>query len=924
MNISKARADEIFELLRMSAEELLTRYGISIKKGNNSFLNLSSCPWCNYKGDKDGSFECGIREIPGDRGYLHSVKCMHPHRSATGDATPHYADFLVELGALTRDEADMVKERRRTGAVAPRPAGTHKPVAAVSAVQPVGETVAPRADDGALVLMNEENNAKNRRRLRDNAPAMEYLQKTRGFGQRTIERFKLGLSAPYIKDDVLVHSNALTAPLVGFDGRFYKKYVNYAVPGVTEDNRDKPQRAWSPGSARAYYSGDSREKRWIFICDGLKDLWALSQLLEGSDLDEQITFASSTNGGQGVPAEWKDPAFWQRYEHVFLGHDNDQPNALTGRRAGDEHALALAEHIGRPTRRVTPPAVKDWNDWTLAGNTLEAFRRLLEGSEALQVEEVIEDHDDGSQQGRFAANPIQIVGAFNSGYLYEAVRTMVRDPDPETGELGERYDTLVVRSDRTVHRVKLMPAPRGTPDSQIVRRLFPDGTMITASPEPNPNLTWSWASIQAWLKSTDRTPSLKYILERIENHLRGCVWLPYSDDFSILACCVAASYVQQVFDAVPLILVTGAAGTGKSELGLALKSLGANSKNVLGVVSPATLARFIDATRGMVVIDDLEDIANSKDTTFGDVVQTLKLSYKKSTAMKLVTEMKNGKAIQRQFNFFGIKIINNTRGADAILTTRMLTIQTRHMPKGMSLQRDLTLTPDHLDTLRDQLHCWAFTNVMAVDQSYQAIFPNKSGRQEEISAPLRVIAALSGNAALQASLERALERQVRVKQDPDSPEDLLRESLVNIIQRSIERDGEVPTWVTVTQVMMEMRTLVDDNYGKEFTTSLAQIEKPEWVGRTLRQVYAEDPNMLSARTNMYGKGLRAYQLSTEYLNTVMKQLTADAPQLFKGTLPHSKNFKAFCNGCGACRYRSKCDMQAEREKTELRPSNKNA
>lgn len=909
------RVDEVFDLLRSSAEAVLAQYGVSTSKSSKGWLNVSTCPWCQHGPD---NYQCGVLESPGDRGYIHAVRCMHPHDSPSGEASPHYADFLVALGALSQDDVDLIHAAR-----APKPLKnctvlTVKIVNTNSTVKPVA---LPR---GELTVMNEENNAKTRRRLRDHVEATQYLQETRGLTPRTVERFKLGLSGPYEKDGVLVHSQALAAPLSGFDGRFYRKYVNYAIPGVTVDKREKPQRAWSPGAARAYYNGDARGKPILFVCDGLKDVWALSQLLEGSDLDTDIAFVSSTNGGQGVPDEWKNPDFWLQWDKVFLGHDNDREDPLTGRRAGDEHAKALAKLAERETLRAYPIGVKDWNDWTLAGATQADFRRVLEEAEPIQLFEDIKNptEDDGVSKGEYSYDPVAIVGAFNKGFLYEAVRTIVRDIDPETGELVERAETRVIRSDRTTHRVRTMPAPKGTLEQNLIRRLYPDGTLVTGYPEPNPNLTWSWDSIQSWLNHKDKASPLGELVVRIENHLRGSVWLPNSDDYSILTCAVVVSYVQQVFDAVPILLLTGPAGTGKSELGMAMKNMGANSKNVLGVVTAATLARFIDATRGLVVIDDLEDIATGKDSAFGDIVQTLKLSYKKSTAYKLVTEIKNGKATQRQFNFFGVKVISNTRGTDEILGTRMFIVRTRQMPRGVQIQKGLCLSAEELDALRNNLHCWAFSEVGTVNESYQAIFPNKTSRQEEISAPLRVIAALSGSEALRASLEKALERHAKTKKDPDSPDELLKEALENIVRRSVEQAGQVPTWITVMQVMLELRTLADENYGKEFTTSLASIEKPEWVGAKLRDGFIEEGDAYSKRTNMYGKSLRAYQFTDTFLVATLSKLFPDAPEM-PMHLPQSDNFKAFCRGCSACPYRNKCDMQAEREKSDLKKSKNN-
>jgi hypothetical protein len=905
MSIDKGRADTIFDTLRLPLATLLgQKHGIGLKK-NGDWYNLSYCPWCGHGAETHDNFQCGVSERPAERGYFHAVRCQHPHHSAAGEPAPHYADFLVALGELTQEEANWAKSAR--SATLPRPAPP-----------PRTRIEAPRPE-GGLGLMNEENNARARRRLLANPKALKYLQHTRGFSMDTIARFKMGLSEPYSKDGKVIHADALAAPLVGVDGRFYKKYVNYAVPGVTTDKRDKPQKAWSPGESRAYYAGDSRDKQWLFVCDGLKDLWALHQLLNGTELEPMVALVSSTNGGGGLPAEWKDEAYWERWKRVYAGHDNDRPDELTGKRAGDEHAKALSRHACREILRVAPTATKDWNDWVLAGHTAAEFKQLLIDAEPIKVVEAVGEDEPGHGLGRFSANPVSIVGAFHNGYLYEAVRTLVRDLDPESGDIVEFYDTVVIRSDRTAHRVKRMPSPKGVSDQNTVWRLYPDGTLLSKLPQPNPNLTWEWPAIKSWLDRKERLPSLQTMLRAIRGHLKASTWLPYEDDYTLLACTVAASYVQQVFDAVPLILVTGAAGTGKSELGMALKSMGANSRNVLGQVSSATIARFIDSTRGMVVLDDLEEIANSKDSTFGDLVQTLKLSYKKATAMKMVTELRaNGQAIQREFNFFGIKVINNTRGSDAILGTRMLTIQTRRMPAAVMLDSGTRLLPDELDALRNSLHTWAFKDVTSVAEAYQAIFPNKSSRQEEIAAPLRVVAALSGDEQLTASLEAALARQSKQKANPDGPEDILKEALEGILRRSVEQSGAIQTWVTVTQVMMEMALLVDINYGKEFTTSLSSIEKPEWVGRALRQNYA-DINAEQQRTNMYGKGLRAYKLSSDFVTALVAKISADAPALTARPLASIDDFKAFCAGCPTCPYRNRCEMQSVREAREAVP-----
>ena len=124
----------------------------------------------------------------------------------------------------------------------------------------------------------------------------------------------------------------------------------------------------------------------------------------------------------------------------------------------------------------------------------------------------------------------------------------------------------------------------------------------------------------------------------------------------------------------------------------------------MGQGSAATIARLIDLSRGFVVLDDIESIGGNKvDAQFSELTQGLKLSYKKSTAAKIWTDVKTMKV--ERLNFFGIKMINNTSGVDAILGSRMFVIQTRkHLPQETALwevTRSLSAEPP--TGLRDEL-----------------------------------------------------------------------------------------------------------------------------------------------------------------------------------------------------------------------------
>jgi hypothetical protein len=433
--------------------------------------------------------------------------------------------------------------------------------------------------------------------------------------------------------------------------------------------------------------------------------------------------------------------------------------------------------------------------------------------------------------GRFAYAPLNINGAFHNGHLYYTVQILNRGVDIERKPGGEeivvdveRLETVVVRSDRTVHSAQWAQAPKGTRERERVLRLT-DGTLIDREPQANKYGTWSWPAINAYLEGQTTVRPLAQILRDILAHLKSSVWLPYEEDYAILAFTVPVTYAQAVFDSVPLIFLNGPAASGKSEMGRAMARVCANAY-VCGQSSAASIARFIDESRGFVVLDDLEAIGD-KGGEFSELVQALKLSYNKSTAVKLWTDVKTMRT--QLLDFYGVKLINNTQGADNILSSRMLRIQTRKLPDNLRKEFGELAPTDtrKLQALRDELHTWTFENVGLVEAEYKALFPKGSDRADEITAPLKVTAALADDAELRAQLEIALTRQKHRTADLDDPKEVLHEALKNLIAQGFDM-------ISITLLVLEMRSIIRNDYGKSFTTEIPEWARPEWVGRMLR------------------------------------------------------------------------------------------
>ena len=497
----------------------------------------------------------------------------------------------------------------------------------------------------------------------------------------------------------------------------------------------------------------------------------------------------------------------------------------------------------------------------------------------------------GAKEERIAYEPVNLGAAFHESKLYYPVQTLVKKSRYERdGELRttERIDVVVVRSDRTMQYIEESVDENGNA-SGIIR--LTDGTLLQKRPSASPHASWSWNAIQEYLDGTYEPEPLEMLVRGIHQHLRSKIWLRSPSDYWLLTFAAVTSYVQAVFEAVPLILLNGEGGSGKSELGASMTEVSCNAVMV-GQSSAPTIMRLIDAARGLVVIDDLESIGVTKKSgqeKFSEMVQVLKTSYKKSSATKIIT---NAKKMTEVMNFYGVKIVSNTAGVDDILGSRMLHVSTTKMPKS-ELESFLArpkVGVSELKKIRNDLHAWAFENSDQVSRVYEQIVAGSSQRDEEIAAPLQVIAKLAGIPEAEKGLMESLRAQNVRKQVHSSPED----ALSNIMDMMI-RDGAKR--ISLIEVSLAMRQALGAPTGKKSDYPI--WAKPEWISKKLKALgYTEGSG---SRKNVQGYQLRIFPVSEEK----RQDLQAFGLQ--------ERDPIAFCSGCGQCPYRSlRCDIMPYR------------
>lgn len=735
--------------------------------------------------------------------------------------------------------------------------------------------------------VNAEYAERRARRLFSNSRAVALLDRL-GVNADTAKHFRLGLSERYMSRNGAIFEKALLAPVINRTGIFISQSVYLNLPELTVNPAHPLQ--WMRGAARTYYSGAFRNQSSLAVCASCLDLWSLRQTLGSLEREMDLLLIASTDLSR-IPAEWRQSRFWEPFKAVFL--------IPGGTEESENTAAQIARFSGRKIRRISFPAnnVSNWRQYRETDPDREDLKLLFDTAADIEPK-IAEDGENNRRSGRFEYRPVDILSSFHRGFLYYPVRTLFnqfergKSPDGKAqAVLSSRVETIIVRSDRTIHTIGEALAPRGTPPADRILQLS-DGTILETRPRASSYATWSWNSIKRFLSGKAQTRPLKTLLGEVKSLLRNSVWLPNAYDYDLLTALVPVTYSQAVFSSVPMIVATGPPATGKSALGRAMASVCANAV-IAGQISAAGIARLIDQTRGFVVLDDLESVGTRtgrKDKPqFNELVQSLKLSYNKETSVKLWTDVRGGMRVER-LNFFGVKMINNTTGTDPILGSRTLRVRTIKMSPSIESDFGLeeSISGKSLSRLRDELHVWAFENARLIDSIYKKSVPRATNRFEEITAPLRVIAELAEDTELSEGLQKALDKQLAASSEPAKPVEIVKRAMEILVQSGFRA-------VSPTHLALQMKSVTRDS-GVE-TSEDMQVDDPVWVGRQMRRAGCVENNAPMLRKRVRGKSLRVYPISERFISESLGN-----SQQSRNESLEERAAGDFCTECSNCEY----------------------
>jgi len=692
----------------------------------------------------------------------------------------------------------------------------------------------------------------------------------------------------------------------------------YFIPGLSIPLERTIPNGWAYGSPPGvYYAWARKNQNKLLILEGFKDLWALVTLI-GDDAEFQAEWLIVTGtSGTALPPEFLDPDFYKQFKSLFLGFDDDD----AGRKAMDQiieapgvSSLNLEMRIARVDPRFATINGKraDWNDLARRG-TKDDFKAALAVAGVRTVEVSSHSVDDPE---------VDIQFTFHNGALYYPTEqhTYKRDPTNPSKILAEEKETVVVKSSGELLRPRMStPITPGVTridrynntGKRAVLRLM-DNVMIRDYPKPLQNATWRQQSWERFVMARKAgivpdCPKLSTLFWDVHRQFQSAVWLPRIEDYTLISLGVIASYGQQIFDAVPMFLCVGEMGTGKSELGITATTMGCNAV-FLPKATASSFSRACDKSRGLTTIDDFEELGTkarrNSDGQFEDIHQLLKISYKKETGYRVITE----DAKPSSQSVYGVKFINNTQGDDPIIASRMFKIITRKMPenaKDEMKQRKLTaMEPEDIRRLRDSLHTWVFSNVSIVHERYRLLMADKINRHDEIAAPLIALAGLADDERIVSALQICLDRRAATPMEGDLSQ-ARTEAFYSIVQKGFLH-------ISTAHFTNELVRRLPEQYAMSHVNEIPEHLQPHAVGKWLSNQPWIAEHISAVRFQSAEEGrIRAYAIDTVELERAREVLTKRGEIIGEAKRPGD-----FCQKCDGCEYRGNCTILIGRQRRQ--------
>lgn len=363
---------------------------------------------------------------------------------------------------------------------------------------------------------------------------------------------------------------------------------------------------------------------------------------------------------------------------------------------------------------------------------------------------------------------------------------------------------------------------------------------------------WSWADVQAYLAGDSPSPVEAYLeTERLLDK-----YIDFRDEGTsdALAVWVMGTYVFTLFEAYPYVVLQGPKGSGKTKV-LDLAARLAFNARVSSSMSPASLFRVVEATRGTLGIDEAERLADPRDPIAGDLRLLLNAGYKRG-APAIRCEGEDHKVTE--FEVYGPKILASIRGVEDILETRCIRITMLRTtgPKGNLVVSE---SGEEWARARHGLYCFALQHYPGVRDLYLqgAGAEGLNNRQAELWRPLLAIASYLDTQGA-TGLRELMQGYARLKseQAEEAGLDDWRAAMLLALHKLVVIEGRAS--VAPKEVSEAMQALIEEG---------SQVGA-QWVGYRLKEFGFE-------RTHGHR---RVYLVSAQRVLDVMERYGVEIPR----------------------------------------------
>jgi hypothetical protein len=344
---------------------------------------------------------------------------------------------------------------------------------------------------------------------------------------------------------------------------------------------------------------------------------------------------------------------------------------------------------------------------------------------------------------------------------------------------------------------------------------------------------WSLPAISRFL-TEDVSVSPWELYHRIEQVYREHVWFAEPGSYMIVSLYTMLSYVYIVFDAIPYLYFTGLPGSGKSHTAILMATLAFNGHLEVDP-SDAGLFRNIEATRGLVVLEDQESKIVNRSGAENTFMTILKTGYKRGGCVTRMERMGN-QFVPQRFDVYCPKVITNVFGIEDILADRVITIMMRKIPADLEANINTRLPRTEAQLLIDDLYL--FSMLHTPELAKMASIPTRhKTRTDEIFYPMYILTEYidsfvpdGATRSLLAELGNTLGEQASLRNATreDTNESLLHQALLNLLAMHGVSEG----WFSTREIEREFYKL---------HSSPPDWYNDRWLGRNIGKVLRFHP-----------------------------------------------------------------------------------